>query len=68
MFRFMYVFDSKMSSRRFSLFFEAPKFYGLGLELGGANADQYVDGVFASITFRLPTWKTIEKKQWFKSF
>ena len=66
--RFMYVFDSKMSSRRFSLFFEAPKFYGLGLELGGANADQYVDGVFASITFRLPTWKTIEKKQWFKSF
>ena len=66
--RFMYIFDSKMSSRRFSLFFEAPFVYGLGIELGYANTDNFMNGAFVTFTFRLPTWKTIEKKQWFKSF
>lgn len=66
--RFMYVIHSEMSSRRLSFFVEMPSIYGLGVEMGYANTDRYNDGFFATFTFRLPTWKTIEKKQWFKSF
>ena len=66
--RYMFIWDvsSRYSSNRLSVFGELPSLAGMGMELGAAMTQTFGNSFFFSFTMRLPRWKTIEKKGWYK--